>query len=153
MVDNMPFIALAFLGYDDLKLVGDDERWLAVARAVALAVVALTVVGAAYPLVYSSWSSPTLWRLAFATGVWSGVYSLFVPIAAYFFLGQKRAKTRVPSDIRRTRRIVTLSEACRCAMCEGKGTCLWCSGTGTANGHLCHMCKGHGRCISCNRDG
>ena len=34
----MPFIALAFLGYEDLKLVGDDERWLAVARAVTLAV-------------------------------------------------------------------------------------------------------------------
>ena len=33
----MPCIALALLGYADLELVG-DERWLAVARAVALAV-------------------------------------------------------------------------------------------------------------------
>ena len=34
----MQLFALAFLGYEDLKLVGDDDRWLAVARAVSLAV-------------------------------------------------------------------------------------------------------------------
>ena len=41
----------------------------------------------------------------------------------------------------------------RCAVCDGKGSCKPCKGTGRISGDQCKKCKGSGKCQTCKGDG
>lgn len=41
----------------------------------------------------------------------------------------------------------------RCAVCDGKGSCNACKGTGRISGHQCKTCKGSGKCNTCRGNG
>lgn len=41
----------------------------------------------------------------------------------------------------------------QCTVCNGKGTCYKCNGTGRLSGNKCSICKGTGKCRSCNGNG
>ena len=41
----------------------------------------------------------------------------------------------------------------RCAVCDGKGTCNACKGTGKISGDRCKTCKGSGKCSTCKGNG
>lgn len=41
----------------------------------------------------------------------------------------------------------------KCAVCDGKGGCSACSGTGKISGDACRRCKGTGKCTTCNGNG
>ena len=46
-----------------------------------------------------------------------------------------------------------LGEWKRCAVCDGKGTCNACKGTGRISGDACRSCKGSGKCSTCKGNG
>jgi len=41
----------------------------------------------------------------------------------------------------------------RCAVCDGKGSCNACKGTGRISGDACRSCKGSGKCNTCKGNG
>ncbi len=41
----------------------------------------------------------------------------------------------------------------RCAVCDGKGSCTSCKGTGRISGDNCRNCKGSGKCPTCKGNG
>ena len=41
----------------------------------------------------------------------------------------------------------------RCAVCDGKGSCNACKGTGKISGDRCKTCKGSGKCSTCRGNG
>ncbi len=41
----------------------------------------------------------------------------------------------------------------RCAVCDGKGSCNVCKGTGKISGDNCRSCKGSGKCNTCKGNG
>lgn len=41
----------------------------------------------------------------------------------------------------------------QCSVCNGKGICYKCNGTGKLSGDKCSICKGTGKCRSCNGNG
>ena len=41
----------------------------------------------------------------------------------------------------------------RCAVCDGKGSCKSCKGTGRISGDNCRSCKGSGKCPTCKGNG
>ena len=41
----------------------------------------------------------------------------------------------------------------RCAVCDGKGSCNACKGTGKISGDNCRSCKGTGKCNTCKGNG
>jgi len=41
----------------------------------------------------------------------------------------------------------------RCAVCDGKGSCKSCKGTGRISGDNCRSCKGTGKCPTCKGNG
>lgn len=41
----------------------------------------------------------------------------------------------------------------RCAVCDGKGSCNACKGTGRISGDACRNCKGSGKCSTCKGNG
>ncbi len=41
----------------------------------------------------------------------------------------------------------------QCAVCNGRGTCSACKGTGKISGSTCKKCKGDGRCRTCRGQG
>lgn len=41
----------------------------------------------------------------------------------------------------------------KCAVCNGKGSCTSCKGTGKISGSTCATCKGTGKCQTCNGNG
>lgn len=41
----------------------------------------------------------------------------------------------------------------RCSVCDGKGTCTACKGTGRISGDNCRACKGSGKCSTCRGNG
>ena len=41
----------------------------------------------------------------------------------------------------------------RCAVCDGKGACNSCRGTGRISGDACRNCKGTGKCNTCKGNG
>ena len=41
----------------------------------------------------------------------------------------------------------------RCAVCDGKGSCKSCKGTGRISGDNCRSCKGSGKCTTCKGNG
>jgi len=41
----------------------------------------------------------------------------------------------------------------KCAVCQGKGSCGSCKGTGRISGDKCSACNGSGRCRTCNGNG
>ena len=41
----------------------------------------------------------------------------------------------------------------RCAVCDGKGACSSCKGTGRISGDACRTCKGTGKCTTCKGNG
>ena len=41
----------------------------------------------------------------------------------------------------------------RCAVCDGKGSCNACKGTGRISGDNCRSCKGSGKCNTCKGNG
>ena len=41
----------------------------------------------------------------------------------------------------------------RCAVCDGKGSCNACKGTGKISGDRCKACKGSGKCSTCKGNG
>ena len=45
------------------------------------------------------------------------------------------------------------SEWRRCTVCDGKGTCTACKGTGKISGDNCRACKGKGKCNTCQGNG
>lgn len=47
----------------------------------------------------------------------------------------------------------TQGEWQKCAVCDGKGSCNACRGTGRISGDMCKRCKGSGKCNTCNGNG
>ncbi|MBR2150500.1 MAG: hypothetical protein IKH01_07130 [Prevotella sp.] len=47
----------------------------------------------------------------------------------------------------------TQGEWQKCAVCDGKGSCTACRGTGRISGDTCKRCKGSGKCNTCNGNG
>lgn len=41
----------------------------------------------------------------------------------------------------------------RCVICDGKGSCGACKGTGRISGDACRTCKGTGKCNTCKGQG
>jgi len=41
----------------------------------------------------------------------------------------------------------------KCAVCNGKGSCSSCNGTGRISGDMCRRCKGSGKCNTCGGNG
>lgn len=46
-----------------------------------------------------------------------------------------------------------LGQWIKCRVCDGKGSCQRCQGTGKINGANCTSCKGTGRCSVCDGQG
>jgi len=40
-----------------------------------------------------------------------------------------------------------------CRICNGKGSCIDCKGTGKIKGNKCKICSGTGRCTTCEGQG
>lgn len=49
--------------------------------------------------------------------------------------------------------IIKRGEWRNCAVCNGKGSCAACKGTGKISGNQCKTCKGTGRCQTCKGQG
>lgn len=48
---------------------------------------------------------------------------------------------------------VQQGEMKRCVICDGKGSCSSCKGTGRISGDACRSCKGTGKCNTCKGQG
>lgn len=47
----------------------------------------------------------------------------------------------------------TQGEWKRCTVCDGKGSCTFCKGTGRISGDNCKTCRGTGKCGTCQGNG